>query len=56
MVLPAVLDIKDPFSFEAELAFDVHMADFNIELVLFDADSAARATDDDPADYAIYAQ
>ena len=34
----------------------MHLADFNLELVLFDADSAASATEDDPADFAVYAQ
>jgi len=53
MALPSVLDIKDPFSFEAAVAFDVHLADMNIELVLYDAEAAEKSTDDDPADYAI---
>jgi len=56
MMLPTVLDVKDPFSLEVEVAFDVHMADFNIELVLFDAAGAETATDEDPADWAVVAK
>ena len=33
MVLPTFLDIQDPFSVQASIAFDVHMADFGLELV-----------------------
>ena len=55
MVIPIVLDIKDPFSFEAGLAFDVYMADFNIELIVYNAAEAESATEDDPADYATIA-
>ena len=33
MVLPTFLDIQDPFQVQASIAFDVHMADFGLELV-----------------------
>ena len=56
MILPSVIKARNPFLFEAAVAYDVHVADFNIELVLFDADTAASATEDDPADFAVYAQ
>lgn len=36
MMLPSILDLHDPFQFSAEIAFDVHMADFDIKLVQID--------------------
>ena len=37
-MVPAMLDLHEPFTFEATLAFDVHISDMNLELVMFDRD------------------
>lgn len=55
LVLPTILDLKDPFMFETEIAFDVHMADFDMQLILYDANGAESATEEDPADFGIVA-
>lgn len=36
LMLPTLLSIEDPFTFSAEIAFDVHMADFMMQLIQYD--------------------
>ncbi len=36
LLLPTSIDIKDPFTVSASIAFDVHMADFTMQLIEFD--------------------
>lgn len=36
LLLPTQIDIKDPFTVSASIAFDVHMADFAMQLIEFD--------------------
>ena len=38
LMLPTIMDIQDPFSVEAKIAFDVHMADFAIDLVSYETE------------------
>ena len=35
-MLPTVLDMQHPFTFDASIAFDVNMADFLLQLVQID--------------------
>ena len=36
LMLPTVLDMQHPFTFDASIAFDVNMADFLLQLVQID--------------------
>ena len=45
MVLPTFLDIQDPFDVSASIAFDVHMADFGLELVSVNQDDFDATSD-----------
>ena len=47
MALPTILDIKDPFTIDAAVAFDVNMADFHLELVKYDESDLADVTEHD---------
>ena len=47
MILPTIIDLKDPFTFSASMAFDVHMADFSLQLNQIDQAEVDSATDED---------
>jgi hypothetical protein len=42
LLLPTILDIQDPFSVQAKIAFDVHMADFAIDLVSYETEDEGQ--------------
>ena len=47
MILPTIIDLKDPFTFSASMAFDVHMADFSLQLNQIDQAEVDSASDED---------
>jgi len=47
LMLPTMLSLKDPFVITSEIGFDVNVADFSMQVLLYDEDMKQGGEDDD---------